>query len=83
MSLALIWRRLKHSDDEFPHYRAGAYRIDPEVAWNARSYAPKPRQWRVYFDPEGTRYGGKEVGLEYSVRAAKQKAQTHHAAQES
>lgn len=73
--MAMIWKRFKTEEGDFPSYRAGSYRIDPEISSQARSYTPRPRQWRVYYDPEQTKYGGQEIGLCYSVAAAKARAE--------
>lgn len=83
--MALIWKRLYdtsglHEDGSGRkeiYYRAGAYRIDPQLAWNARSYDPRPNRWVAHFDPTVTMYGGTNIGTGRSLREAKRIAQEH------
>ena len=84
--MALSWESYKDPDDgyEFVYWRAPGYRIDPEVAWNARSYHPRARVWRVCIATAEQRFsGGEVIGTAYSVREAKAIAEQHAAAKET
>lgn len=80
----LVWERYKDPDDPygFVYWRAGKYRIDPETAYDARSYNPRARRWarrwRVHIATDAQRFfGGQEIGNAGSVGDAKQIAQDH------
>lgn len=81
----ITWKRVKPPEEEYDsycYYFGGGYRIDPEIAMNARSYHPKPCYWRVYLAPEGQLYGGTEIGVKTSLKAAKALAEAHASKEE-
>lgn len=70
------WTRVKDADGRY-WYKSGDYRIDPEVAVNARSYHPRVSMFRVYAETGGKAYGGRDIAAKPTLKAAKEFAQKH------